>query len=100
VKALAIRLQLGVPQAINDLRRLAAYRSELAPERFTSLLSQAISDTVLAEAITFLLGQPGMITKQTRDHEPARSRWSDAQPRFCGVAEHVGERFKSPLRHR
>jgi hypothetical protein len=29
----------------------------------------------------------------------ARSRWSNAQPGFCAAAEHIGERFKSPLRH-
>jgi tetratricopeptide (TPR) repeat protein len=29
VKALMIRLRLGVPQAVNNLRRLAAYRREL-----------------------------------------------------------------------
>jgi hypothetical protein len=28
-----------------------------------------------------------------------RSRWSNAQPGFCAAAEHIGERFKSPLRH-
>ena len=45
MKALAIRLRLGVPQAVNNLRRLAAYRRELGAERFTSLLSQATSDS-------------------------------------------------------
>ncbi len=57
VKALAIRLQLGVPQAMIDLRRLAACRRELATEPFTGLLAQAAGDTELAEAITSLLDQ-------------------------------------------
>ena len=57
VKALSIRLQLGVPQAVNDLRRLAAYRRELGAEPFTGLLAQAAGDTELAETITSLLDQ-------------------------------------------
>ena len=57
VKALAIRLRLGVPQAVIDLRRLAAYRRELGAEPFTSLLAQAAGDTDLAETITSLLDQ-------------------------------------------
>jgi hypothetical protein len=52
-----IRLRLGAPQAANNLRRLAALRSNLGLKRFTSLLSQAIGDTKLAEAITSLLDQ-------------------------------------------
>ena len=57
VKALAIRLRLGVPQAVNNLRRLAAHRRELGPEPFTSLLAQAADDTHLTETITSLLDQ-------------------------------------------
>jgi tetratricopeptide (TPR) repeat protein len=57
VKALAIRLRLGVPQARIDLRRLAALRGELGPGRFAGLLAQASGDTGLAETITSLLGQ-------------------------------------------
>jgi hypothetical protein len=57
VKALAIRLRLRVPQAVNNLRRLSAHRNELGPERFTTLLTQAASDADLAEAITSLLDQ-------------------------------------------
>ena len=57
VKALAIRLQLGVPQAVNNLRRLAACRRELGAEPFTGLLAQAAGDTELAETITSLLDQ-------------------------------------------
>ena len=48
VKALAIRDRLGVPQAADDLRRLAAQRSELGPQQFASLLTQAASDTSLS----------------------------------------------------
>ena len=57
IRALVIRLQLGVPQAGIDLRHLAAYRHELGAERFTSLLTQAAGDTDLAEMITSLLDQ-------------------------------------------
>ena len=57
VKALAIRLRLGAPQAANDLRRLAAHRQELGPGLFTSLLSEAAGNTELTEAITSLLDQ-------------------------------------------
>jgi len=57
VKALVIRLRLRVPQAVNNLRRLAARRAELGPEPFTSLLSQAMGDPKLTEAITSLLDQ-------------------------------------------
>ena len=57
VKALAIRLRLGIPQAVNNLRRLSAYRRELGPEPFTGLLAQAAGDTHLTETITSLLNQ-------------------------------------------
>ena len=57
VKALAIRLQLGVPQAVNNLRRLAACRRELGTEPFTGLLARAAGDTKLAGTITSLLDQ-------------------------------------------
>jgi tetratricopeptide (TPR) repeat protein len=57
VRALVIRLRLGVPQADNNLRRLAAYRRELGAGPFTSLLTQAAGGTDLAETITSLLAQ-------------------------------------------
>jgi tetratricopeptide (TPR) repeat protein len=57
VRALAIRLPLGVPQAGIDLRRLAAHRRLLGAEPFTRLLTQAASSTGLADAITSLLDQ-------------------------------------------
>jgi len=57
VKALAIRLRLGIPQAMNNLRRLAAQRRELGPEPFTGLLAQAAGDNQLTETITSLLDQ-------------------------------------------
>jgi len=57
VMALAIRLQLGVPQAVIDLRRLAACRRELGTEPFTGQLAQAAGDTELAGTITSLLDQ-------------------------------------------
>ena len=52
VKALVIRVHLGVPQAGNNLRRLSAFRSELGVGPFTSLLAEAVDDTELADAIT------------------------------------------------
>jgi len=55
VTALAIRLRLGVPQAIVDLRRLAACRDDLGPEQFTALLTQATGDTGQAQTIMSLL---------------------------------------------
>jgi tetratricopeptide (TPR) repeat protein len=57
VRALVIRLRLGVPQPDNNLRRLAAYRRELGAGPFTSLLTQVAGGTDLAETITSLLGQ-------------------------------------------
>jgi tetratricopeptide (TPR) repeat protein len=59
VQALGIRLRLGAPQALNDLRRLAAYRDELGPERFEGLLAQTTGDADQAETIMSLLGQLG-----------------------------------------
>ncbi len=57
VKALAIWLRLGSPQAISDLRHLAAYRSGTGPGPFTSILAHAAGSPGLAEAITALLDQ-------------------------------------------
>jgi hypothetical protein len=45
VKALAIRLHLGVSGAWIDLRRLAAYHLEIAAGSLTSILPQASDDT-------------------------------------------------------
>ena len=57
VKALTIRLRLGVPQSVNNLRSLSAYRRELGVEAFTRLLVQAADNADLAETITSLLDQ-------------------------------------------
>ena len=57
VRALAIRLRLGVPQAAKNLRRLATDRRELGAEPFARLLTQAAGSTDLAETITSLLDQ-------------------------------------------
>ena len=57
VKALAIRLRLGVPQAVIDLRRLGGYRRQLGAEPFTSLLTREANDNDLADTITSLLDQ-------------------------------------------
>ena len=51
VRALAIWLRLGVPDAVTDLRRLAAYRRELGAEPFTRLLTRAADSTDLTETI-------------------------------------------------
>jgi tetratricopeptide (TPR) repeat protein len=51
VKALVIRLQLGVPQAQIDLTRLSELRRELGVGPFTSLLAEAVGDTELQETV-------------------------------------------------
>ena len=57
VKALGIRLRLGVPQAVIDLRRLAIHRREFGAERFAMLLARTTDDAELIEAIPSLLNQ-------------------------------------------
>jgi tetratricopeptide (TPR) repeat protein len=57
VRALVIRLQLGVPEAANDLSCLAAYRGELGARRFRKILTGAAGHRDLAESITSLLDQ-------------------------------------------
>jgi tetratricopeptide (TPR) repeat protein len=57
VTALAIRLRLGIPQVVIDLRCLAACREDLGPKQFTALLTQATGDTGQAGTITSLLDQ-------------------------------------------
>jgi tetratricopeptide (TPR) repeat protein len=57
VRALVIRLRLGIPQARNNLLRLSALRRELGVGPFTSVLSATVGDTEAAEAITSLLDQ-------------------------------------------
>ena len=57
MKALAITLRLGSPQAVTNLRHLAAYRSGTGPGPFTSILAHAAGSPDLAEAITALLDQ-------------------------------------------
>jgi len=51
VKALRIRLQLGVPRAAIDLRRLATHRAELGDSHFSAQLAHAAGDARLEEAI-------------------------------------------------
>jgi Tetratricopeptide repeat len=57
IRALAIRLRIGVPQAVNNLRRLLPYRRELGAEPFAALLAQITDDAELVEAIPGLLDQ-------------------------------------------
>jgi tetratricopeptide (TPR) repeat protein len=57
VRALAIRLRLGVPQAVNNLSGLGAYRRDLGAEPFASLLAEATDDADLVEVINSQLDQ-------------------------------------------
>jgi tetratricopeptide (TPR) repeat protein len=55
VRALAIRLRLGAPQAVNNLRRILPYRRELGAEAFAALLAEITDDAELLAAIPRLL---------------------------------------------
>src|SRR5690348_3772781 len=57
MQALAIRLRLGVPEAVIDLRSLAEYRRELGKGTFGYLITQTDSDPELTSAPGSLLGQ-------------------------------------------
>ena len=57
MEALVIRLHLGVPQAVDNLRSLSAYRRELGAETFTRMLTKTVDNADLAETITSLLDQ-------------------------------------------
>ena len=57
IRALAIHLRIGVPQAVNNLRQLLPYRRELGAEPFAALLAQITDDAELVEAIPGLLDQ-------------------------------------------
>ena len=57
MRALAIRLRLGVPEAAFDLRSLAAYRRELGNGTFSHLITQTGSDSELTSVIGPLLDQ-------------------------------------------
>ena len=57
VRAIAIRLRLGAPQAPDDLRCLAAHRRELGTGPFAHLLTETADNTGLADTITALLDQ-------------------------------------------
>ena len=76
VTALAIRLRLGGPKAVIDLRRLAALRNDLGIEQFTALLIQAAGDADQAQMIMSLLDQleaaapPGQSAQA--EEEPSR----------------------------
>ena len=59
IRALAIRLRIGVPQAIANLGQLLPYRRELGAEPFAALLAQITDDAELIEAIPGLLNQVG-----------------------------------------
>ena len=56
VKALVIKLSLGIPQAAANLHTLAGYRRELGNGPFSGLLAQAVGDADLtAETIRSLI---------------------------------------------
>ena len=55
MRALAIRLRLGIPQAVIDLRSLATYRRELGHGTFGHLISSTGSDPELISALGQLL---------------------------------------------
>jgi tetratricopeptide (TPR) repeat protein len=57
VRALWIRLRIGVPEAAIDLRKLAFWRRELGAKPFAALLAKITDDTELIEAIPGLLDQ-------------------------------------------
>jgi tetratricopeptide (TPR) repeat protein len=57
VSALAIRLRLGIPQTLNNLRRISPYRRELGAEAFAALLAEITDDTELLAAIPGFLDQ-------------------------------------------
>ena len=57
VKALVIRLHLGVPHARVDLSRLSALRRSLGVGSFTSLLAETVDGAELAETVTAWLDQ-------------------------------------------
>jgi hypothetical protein len=65
IRALAIRLRIGVPQAIANLGQLLPYRRELGAEPFAALLAQITDDAELVEAIPGLLNQVGAAEDDT-----------------------------------
>jgi tetratricopeptide (TPR) repeat protein len=69
VQALAIRLRLGVPEAVNNLRRLEAHRTALGPGGFAELLVQA-AGAEDAQTITSLMDQL-VAADARRDQRPA-----------------------------
>jgi tetratricopeptide (TPR) repeat protein len=75
VRALAIRLALGVPQAVINVRRLGEFRRELGGELFNRTLLEASGDPSRAEAITDLLDQADEI-----DDRPGMPRQLQAPP--------------------
>ena len=56
-RALGIRLRMGVPEAMNNLRRLAVWRRELGNASFAEVLDQVTDDTELTEVLPGLLDQ-------------------------------------------
>jgi hypothetical protein len=57
VKAVVIRISLGVPEARIDLSRLSDLRHELGAGLFTSVLAETVGDTELTETVISWLDQ-------------------------------------------
>jgi tetratricopeptide (TPR) repeat protein len=55
LKAMLIRGNLGIPEALIDLESLAIYRSKLGTKPFTKLLVQIVGNAELAKQITALV---------------------------------------------
>jgi hypothetical protein len=81
---------------VNDLRPLAAHRSELGPERFTALLTQASGGTDLAETVTSLLDQLDAAERRHKATEPKGS--STATQGQVGSADRHLQRNRSSHR--
>ena len=56
VRALGIRLGIGAPQVLNNLRALSEYRDQLGTKQFQGILAQ-VAGAETAEAVVGYLGQ-------------------------------------------
>jgi hypothetical protein len=78
VRALAIRLDLGVPEAGNNLRRLADYRGDLGSEHSGDLLTKATTGVGLS-AETIVPGRP-VRWPERRYVRPTMARLTNTNP--------------------
>jgi len=70
MRALAIRLRLAVPEAVFDLRNLAAYRHELGDGTFGHMITQTGSDPELTSMLGSLLDQVDTADSAGAAHDP------------------------------